>query len=239
MVAADSGSSIQRRILTLRGQSVMLDFELARLYGVKTRHLNEQVRRNRKRFPEDFTFQLNAQERDGLKLPRSRRRGHRPWAFTEQGAGMLTSVLRGPVVDRISIEILRAFARLREEQAVPLVESADQQLGCVFTAIRNAVARLREDSDPTTSEPCTYFLQAGDGGPIKIGSTRNLRVRLGTLRAMSPIQLRLLGVIRGDAEDQCHRRLAAFRVHGEWFAPSPFVLEFICQNASMRETRDS
>lgn len=231
-----SGSVIEHRILILREQRVMLDSDLAALYGVKTRHLNEQVKRNRERFPEDFVFQLTEQEREGLKLPLGRRRGHRPYAFTEQGAGMLASVLRGLLASRISIEVLRTFARLRQDENPPPSSPSIRKARSLFAAIRDAAAMLPELDQYTTSEPSTYFLQAGDGGPIKIGSTRNLAVRLRTLCMMSPVPLRLLGVIEGeDAEDRCHFRLGAFRLHGEWFAPSPVVIEFIRQNASERE----
>lgn len=235
-----SGLAIERRILILREQRVMLDSDLAALYGVRTRHLNEQVKRNRERFPEDFVFQLTEEEREGLELPLGRRRGHRQYAFTEQGAGMLASVLRGSLASRVSIEVLRTFARLRQDENPPPSSPSIRKARSLFAAIRDAVAALPQELQYVTSEPQTYFLQAGDGGPIKIGSTRNLAVRLRTLCTMSPVPLRLLGVIKGeDAEDRCHFRLGAFRLHGEWFAPSPVVLDFIRQNASGRENSGS
>jgi hypothetical protein len=228
-----SSSIIERRILILREQWVMLDSDLAALYQVKTRHLNQQVKRNHERFPQDFVFQLTKEEQERLKLPLGRRRGHRPYAFTEQGAGMLASVLRGSLASRISIEVLRAFSRLRQEENPPSSSPHTRRTRSLFAAIRDTVAVLPEEVDFTTSEPSTYFLQAGDGGPIKIGSTRNLAVRLRTLCTMSPVPLRLLGVIEGEnAEDRCHFRLGAFRLHGEWFSPSPVVLEFIRQNTN-------
>src|SRR5207244_4073719 len=85
-------AKIERRIFLVRGQKVMLDFDLAVLYGVSTKRLNEQFRRNRKRFPDDFAFQLTAEEASSLRSQFAttsktrRRKTHRPWAFTEHGA---------------------------------------------------------------------------------------------------------------------------------------------------------
>src|SRR3972149_7088328 len=89
----------------------------------------------------------------------------------------------------------------------------------------------KEDKSFTTEVPSTYFLQAGASGPIKIGSTRNLAVRIRTLMTMSPVPLRLLGVMKGDHEEACHMHLGVFRIHGEWFTPAGPVLEFIRANA--------
>src|SRR5581483_911086 len=103
----------------------MLDIELAKLYGVPTKRLNEQVRRNRDRFPEDFAFQITEQEFTNLRsqfatssLGHGGRR-YRPWAFTEHGVAMLSSVLRSPTAVRVNIEIMRAVVRLRRLLATP------------------------------------------------------------------------------------------------------------------------
>jgi hypothetical protein len=125
---------IDRSIHVVRGQRVMLDFDLARLYGVTTTRLNEQVRRNRERFPEDFAFQLTLQEVRNLisqfATSSSGYGGRRklPWAFTEHGVAMLSSVLRSPTAVRVNIEIMRAFVRLRRLLATPgeLVEQLRQ-----------------------------------------------------------------------------------------------------------------
>lgn len=106
-----------------------------------------------------------------------------------------------------------------------------RQRRSLFEAIRDAVLLLPEDTFATTAVPYTYFIQAGKNGPIKIGATRNLVVRLRTLATMSPIPLTLLGVMKGDHEEGCHLRLGAFRIHGEWFVPSATVLDFIRENA--------
>ena len=110
--------SIQSKIYTLRGQQVMLDFDLAELYGVKTMRLNEAVKRNIKRFPEDFMFQLTKQEAGNLisQFAISSWGGTRklPYAFTEQGVAMLSSVLNSETAVEINIAIIRAFVFIRQ-----------------------------------------------------------------------------------------------------------------------------
>lgn len=227
---------IEDRILVLRNQQVMLDSDLAELFGIPTRHLNQHVKRNRSRFPQDFVFRLTADEWQLVSHYRKpldesgRRRSHCPYAFTEPGAGMLASVLRGPTAVAVSIDVLRAFARLRRMDEEPEMPLEVRHARSLFAAIRDAVLLLPEDKPYITDEPYTYFVQAGPDGPIKIGSTRNLPVRLRSLSMMSPIPLKLLGIVKGDIEDRCHVRLDAFRVHGEWFLPSPELIEFIRAN---------
>ncbi len=109
---------IESKILLLRGKKVMLDRDLAALYGVPTRRLNEQVKRNRKRFPEDFMFQLSKKEFEILKshFATSSWGGVRklPYAFTEQGVAMLSSVLNSDRAIQVNIQIMRTFTKLRE-----------------------------------------------------------------------------------------------------------------------------
>jgi hypothetical protein len=111
---------IERRIYLIRGQKVMLDTDLAELYQVQTFRLNEQVKRNRNRFPQDFMFQLTKEEAKSLtsQFARSKQgRGGRrtfPFAFTEQGVAMLSSVLKSDRAIQVNIVIMRAFVRLRE-----------------------------------------------------------------------------------------------------------------------------
>jgi hypothetical protein len=110
---------IERAIVLVRGQKVMLDKDLAALYGVDTGNLNRAVRRNLDRFPEDFMFRLSAEEFDSLSFHFgiSNRRGgrrYRPYAFTEQGVAMLSSILRSKRAARANIEIMRAFVRMRQ-----------------------------------------------------------------------------------------------------------------------------
>jgi hypothetical protein len=112
---------IARSILVLRGQRVLLDTELADLYGVTTKRFNEQVRRNRERFPADFMFQLTAEEAEALRsqiaTSKAVGRGGRrylPYAFTEHGAIMAATVLNSPRAVEMSVYVVRAFVKLRE-----------------------------------------------------------------------------------------------------------------------------
>ncbi len=109
----------QTRIYRIRGQQVMLDTDLAALYGVPTFRLNEQVKRNRRRFPPDFMFQLSAFEwmslisQFAISKPGRGGRRHRPYAFTEQGVAMLSTVLNSERAIQVNIGIMRAFVKLR------------------------------------------------------------------------------------------------------------------------------
>src|SRR5438309_9366944 len=114
---------VEQRILLIRGQKVMLDADLAELYGVPTKSLNLAVKRNAERFPEDFMFQLTGDEAAGLrfhfetsKTARGGRR-YRPYAFTEQGVAMLSSVLRSLRAVQVNLAIMRTFVRLRANTA--------------------------------------------------------------------------------------------------------------------------
>ncbi|HJX11769.1 MAG TPA: ORF6N domain-containing protein [Candidatus Binatia bacterium] len=149
---------IENAILFIRGHKVMLDDDLAKLYGVSAKRLNEAVRRNRDRFPDDFMFQLTEEEFTGLRHQignanlRSQiatsswgGRRYRPHAFTEQGVAMLSSVLHSKRAVQVNIEIMRTFVRLRqllasnEELARRLdaIENKyDQQFKVVFDVIR-------------------------------------------------------------------------------------------------------
>jgi len=140
---------IERKIYLIRGHKVMLDSDLAELYGVTTKRLNEQVRRNLKRFPSDFMFQLSSKEAESSRsqIATSKRGGRRylPYAFTEQGVAMLSSVLNSDRAIEVNIQIMRAFVKLREmiashkELAKKLDElesKYDEQFKVVFDAIR-------------------------------------------------------------------------------------------------------
>jgi hypothetical protein len=113
----------ERRILHVRGQKVLLDYDLAQLYGVETRALKQAVRRNRDRFPSDFLFELSDGEIDDMVsqnvIPgRGKLGGASPMAFTEQGVAMLSSVLRSPRALKVNIGIMRTFVHLRESVAI-------------------------------------------------------------------------------------------------------------------------
>jgi hypothetical protein len=135
LIGAQSMSSrakldnVEAAIYLVRGERVMLDSDLAAIYGTSTTRLNEQLRRNRRRFPEDFAFQLSPEELKRLisQIATSKKgRGGRrklPWVFTEHGAIMLASVLNSPVAIQASVRVVRAFVGLREMVA------SDAQLG--------------------------------------------------------------------------------------------------------------
>ena len=110
---------IEQRIYTIRGVRVILDSDLAALYGVPTKRLNEQYRRNRKRFPEDFAFQLTVKEANSLRSQFATSSSHggrryRPYAFTEHGALMAANILNSARAVQMSIFVVRAFAKMRE-----------------------------------------------------------------------------------------------------------------------------
>jgi hypothetical protein len=141
---------IEKAILLIRGQKVMLDRDLAELYGVTTGNLNKAVRRNLDRFPPDFMIQLKKEEYESLRfqfgiLKKGRHSKYLPYAFTEQGVAMLSSVLRSKRAVHVNIEIMRAFVRLRQilaahkELELKLEEMEmkyDEQFQVVFEAIR-------------------------------------------------------------------------------------------------------
>src|SRR4030095_5908524 len=126
---------IERRIYLIRRHKIMIDFDLADLYGVSTKQLNQQVSRNKKRFPEDFMFRLTKEEADALRsqfvTSNTRRGGRRylPYVFTEQGVAMLSSVLNSERAIEVNIMIMRAFVKLRQ-----MLES-NEELNRKFAAV--------------------------------------------------------------------------------------------------------
>ena len=144
---------IQNCIYLIRGQKVMLSIDLSELYGVPVGVLNQAVKRNAERFPADFMFQLTRQEVTNLKsqIVISSWGGRRfiPYAFTEQGVAMLSSVLRSPLAVKVNIEIMRAFVQLRQllsthtdlaRKLEELEKKYDSQFRVVFEAIRQLMA---------------------------------------------------------------------------------------------------
>ena len=150
--------TISQCILVLRGQRVILDADLARLYGTSTMRLNEQVKRNRDRFPEDFMFQVTDEEYGILKsqiaISRSDHGGRRtrPYAFTEHGALMAASVLNSPRAVEVSVYVVRAFVRMREMLATHAelshklaelesrVDDHDEDIAAIMEAIRQLLS---------------------------------------------------------------------------------------------------
>jgi len=147
---------VEKKIYLIRGHRVMLDRDLASLYGVPTKRLNEQVKRNIKRFPEDFMFELTAQEFEILRsqFATSRWGGERylPYVFTEQGVAMLSSVLNSERAIQVNIVIMRTFVKLKaiisthKELAHKLnelehkIEKHDEDICAIFEAIRQLMA---------------------------------------------------------------------------------------------------
>jgi len=150
---------IQQKIFLIRGHKVMLDMDLADLYGVSVKRLNEQVKRNLNRFPPDFMFQLNEEEHRSLrshfatlKKGRGHHRKYLPYAFSEHGTIMLANVLNSPISVQVSIQVVRAFVKLRQllstdkELAHKLIElerkieNHDQEIHTIFEAIRQLMA---------------------------------------------------------------------------------------------------
>ena len=152
---------LENRIYLIRGQKVMLDQDLAMLYGVKTKELNKAVKRNMARFPADFAFQLNDREVSILRFQFGTSswggRRYRPLAFTEQGLAMLSSVLRSPRAIQVNIAIMRTFVKLREtlalhkELAVKLAELERRIMG--HDVDIKSVFEALEELRPLAKEP--------------------------------------------------------------------------------------
>ncbi len=150
---------IEKAILLIRKQKVMLDSDLAELYGVETRVLVQAVKRNIERFPEDFMFQIDREEFSILKsqsVTSNNWGGRRypPYAFTEQGVAMLSSVLHSQRAIRVNIEIMRAFIRLREmlashaELSVKL-DTLEKKYDAQFKEVFEAIRKLMSPPEPT------------------------------------------------------------------------------------------
>jgi hypothetical protein len=162
----DQSMSSHRRIANLesaihliRGHRVMLDFDLAMIYGVTTKRLNEQLKRNRLRFPADFAFQLTVQEFRTLKSQIATSSSHGgkrklPWVFTEHGALMLASVLNSAIAVQASVRVVRAFVRLREmvaanAQLAAKLEELERRFDSHDEAIANLFATLKQLLEPS------------------------------------------------------------------------------------------
>ncbi len=151
---------IDSRIYLLRGEKVLLDYDLAELYGVETKVFNQAVKRNAERFPADFMFQLSYEEFRHLKsqivTSSSEHGGVRkhPYAFTEQGIAMLSGVLRSPRAIAVNIEIMRSFIRLRQmisgqadlaKKLRALEKKYDDQFKVVFEAIHELMEPITDE----------------------------------------------------------------------------------------------
>jgi hypothetical protein len=152
---------IESLILTIRGQRVMLDSDLAKIYGVTTKQLNQQFRRNLERFPSDFAFRLTNQEltqmRSQIVTASKRNIRHVPVAFTEHGALMLASILNSPIAVEASVRVVRAFILMREQMAAHKELSGkladlEQRVGGHDTAIQDLFEAIRRLVEPPLPE---------------------------------------------------------------------------------------
>lgn len=178
-VTTEPLDAIATRIHGLRGERVMLDQDLAALYGVPTKRLNEAVRRNTQRFPEDFMFRLTQEETANLKSQSATssgshggRRRSTPRAFTEEGVAMLSSVLRSPRAIAVNILIMRAFVQLRRTQGqyaevrqsiedlVRRIEGHDELLAEILEALM-----ALEEAPPAESRPLGFRPSSDDAVP--------------------------------------------------------------------------
>ena len=149
---------IASRILVVRGLRVMIDADLAALYGVPTKRLNEQVKRNRARFPEDFVFRLTASETSKVvancdHLAQLRFSSTLPFAFTEHGALMASAVLNTPRAVDVSVFVVRAFVRMREaiashKELAKRLDNLERKLGTHDRSISHILDALRQLTQP-------------------------------------------------------------------------------------------
>lgn len=151
---------VKDMIFFIRGQKVMLDYDLASLYGVETKQLKRAVKRNIGRFPEDFLFELTKEENDSLRcqfgtLKRGQHAKYLPYAFTEQGIAMLSSVLNSERAIQVNIAIMRTFTQLRQLlethkelklKIEDMEKKYDKQFQIVFAALKELLDEPKEDT---------------------------------------------------------------------------------------------
>jgi hypothetical protein len=177
---------VERTILLLRGQKVILDADLGKLYGVTTKRLNEQIRRNQARFPDDFVFRLTPEEKSEVvancdHLSNLKFSPALPLAFTEHGAIMAASVLNSPRAIETSILVVRSFIRLREilithkeltrklEESERRIEAHDEQIVAIFEAIRQLMR------PPATERKKIGFEVKEPGATYRKGKSKGVR----------------------------------------------------------------
>jgi hypothetical protein len=150
---------ISQKIFFVRGTRIMLDADLARLYGVATKNLNKAVKRNATRFPADFMFRLSQKDLDTLRFqfgtsnPGRGGRRYTPYAFTEQGVAMLSSVLRSSRAVQVNVAIMRTFVRLRElltthEELRRKIDAMEKRYDARFQAIFDTIRQMLETPIP-------------------------------------------------------------------------------------------
>jgi len=158
MTVLVSAERIENLILLLRGYKVILDSDLADLYEVEVKQLKRQIRRNRDRFPADFMFELSKRESESLRrqfgtLKRGAHSKYLPYAFTEQGVAMLSSVLNSKRAVQVNIEIMRAFVQLRQllasnAQLARKLEVLEKKYDAQFKVVFDAIRQLMTPPEP-------------------------------------------------------------------------------------------
>ncbi len=149
---------IERKIYDIRGERVMLDSDLAGIYGVTTKRFNEQVKRNLNRFPEDFMFQLTAEEDERLRsqiaTSKKKRGGRRylPYVFTEHGALMAANLLNSEIAVKTSVQVIRAFVKLRRfalgnTELARKVDAMEKKYDANFKIVFDAIKKLMMPPD--------------------------------------------------------------------------------------------
>ena len=190
--------TIQSKIYEIRGQRVMLDSDLAAMYGVETRRLNEQVKRNIERFPEDFMFQLTKGEYEILKSQiailkngRGQHKKYMPYAFTENGVAMLSSVLRSPLAIQVNIGIMRAFTEFRHMAATLSLPNTNAD-----------VAQLRKDFEELKLDIEDILHDQNDINESTRMQLDNIALALAELQSKEPKQKprRKIGFIQSEED---------------------------------------
>ena len=153
---------IENKIFLLRGKKVMIDSDLAKLYGVSTKVFNQAVKRNKKRFPEDFMFKLTMEEAlasrsQFVTLKRGQNIKYLPYAFTEQGVAMLASVLNSPKAIEVNVQIIRTFVKLREmiisnKELRRKIEEMESKYDGKFEVVFRAIAKLIGEPEKTNKK---------------------------------------------------------------------------------------
>ncbi|MBQ8265830.1 MAG: ORF6N domain-containing protein [Bacteroides sp.] len=160
--------TIQKKIYEIRGKQVMLDFDLALLYGVETKVLKQGVKRNIRRFPVDFMFELTQEEFNSLRsqFVTSNKRGgirYMPFAFTEQGVAMLSSILKSETAIEINISIIRAFVAVRQylsmaSNQIKEIEELKQRMKALEEGTEDTIAAINDLSEDTRKELDDIYL---------------------------------------------------------------------------------
>ena len=160
--------TIQKKIYEIRGKQVMLDFDLAALYGVETKVLKQGVKRNIRRFPIDFMFELTQEEFNSLRsqIVTSNKRGgtrYMPFAFTEQGVAMLSSILNSETAIEVNISIIRAFVSIRQylsvaNNTIKEIEELKQRMKALEEGTEDTIAAINDLSEDTRKELDDIYL---------------------------------------------------------------------------------